>query len=164
MLFRSLPVRARSGAVRRFLACPYRKGKVRDMPEVLMACRELGAKAVRRIQGKEEWLEATCRAARLFSMCRRSSETNPTSYCAPIRDAGPVPARAGTCAQWGRSREKKGHAMSRLFYTERGRVSLCIVRKRGHLGHWSKYGSSRLCPCRKDTGRWGGGQGFSASF
>jgi len=31
----------------------YQKGKVRDMPEVLRACRELGAKAVRAIQGHE---------------------------------------------------------------------------------------------------------------
>jgi len=36
----------------------YQKGKVRDMPEVLMACYELGAKAVRTIQGKEDCQQA----------------------------------------------------------------------------------------------------------
>ena len=31
----------------------YQKGRVRDMPDVLMACRRLGAKAVRAMQGKD---------------------------------------------------------------------------------------------------------------
>jgi len=34
-------------------ASVYQKGKVREMPEVLTACRELGVKAVRTLQGKE---------------------------------------------------------------------------------------------------------------
>ena len=36
----------------------YKKGKVRDMPEILMACRELGMKAVRTIERKEDCQQA----------------------------------------------------------------------------------------------------------